>query len=92
MSKTLKVLTTLLIVTTISGCSVFKDRVREPLCLPARPVLEDISGEEQAELFSVNRDAMVRIASNDIRLKNHIKTIEEITEAHNEQFKAKCAN
>lgn len=92
MSKTLKVLTTLLIVTTISGCGLFKDRVREPLCLPARPVLEDISVQEQVDLFSVNRDAMLKVATNDARLKNHIQTIEEITEAHNEQFKAKCAN
>lgn len=90
--RTLKVLTTLVIVTTgISGCGLFKDRIREPLCLPARPVLEDISREEQIEMWSVNRDTWTKVAINDTRLKSHIKAIEEITEAHNGQFKAECA-
>jgi hypothetical protein len=90
--RTLKGLTILLIVTIgISGCSLFKDRVREPLCLPARPVLDDISREEQIEMWSVNRDVWTKVAINDTRLKTHISTIEEITEAHNGQFKATCA-
>lgn len=83
-----RLLTILLIVTTGSGCSIFKDRVREPLCLPSRPVLVDITVEEQR---AMNPATLEKVAINDIRLKTHIKTIEEITEAHNEQFKAQCA-
>lgn len=86
--NTLRVLTILLIVTTGSGCSLLKDRVREPLCLPTRPMLYDLSIEEQRE---IPEDTLEKVAINDARLKSHIKTIEGITEAHNQQFKAKCA-
>lgn len=90
--KTLKVLTILAILTIgTSGCSIFKDRIREPLCLPERPFLEEITREEQVEMWSVNRDTWIKVAINDERLKNHIRSIEEITTAHNEQFKAQCA-
>lgn len=91
--RTLKGLTILVILMIgTSGCSLFKDRVREPLCLPSRPVLEEISREEQIEVWSVNKDTWMKVAINDERLKNHIKTIEGITEAHNKQFKAQCAD
>ena len=86
MKKTLRVLTILLIVTAGSGCSLFKDRVREPLCLPTRPVLMDISIEEQQ---AINEETLEKIGINDLRLKVHIKTIEE---EHNKQFKAECAD
>lgn len=89
MKKNLKVLTILLIVTTGSGCSIFKDRIREPLCLPSRPVLLDLSIEEQR---AMEPDTLEKVAINDQRLKSHIKTIERITEEHNKQFKAECAN
>lgn len=89
MNKTLRVLTILLIVTIGSGCSLFKDRIREPLCLPSRPVLEDLTILEQRMM---NPDTLEKVAINDVRLKTHIKTIEEITAEHNTQFKAKCAD
>lgn len=86
----IRFLTILLIVTIgSSGCSVFKDRVREPLCLPARPTLIDLSIEEALAIEPGTRE---KVAINDTRLKSHIKTIEEITEVHNTQFKAKCAD
>ena len=86
-------LTILLTVTIgISGCGLWKDSVREPLCLPTRPVLLDISEEEQDNMWSVNKDIWTKVAINDERLKSHIETIEEITEAHNEQFRAECAD
>ena len=69
-----------------SGCSAL---VAEPLCLPARPVLYPITAEEQRE---IPFDTLEKVAINDVRLKTHIKTIEEITEAHNKQFKASCAD
>ena len=92
MMTRLLALTTLAILTIgISGCSIWKDRVREPLCLPDRPYLEAISVEEQREMWAVNKDTWTKVAINDERLKSHIKTIEGITAAHNEQFKARCA-
>lgn len=87
--RTLQVLTILLIVTTSSGCSILKDRVLEPLCLPSRPLLYDLTIEEQA---AMDRDTLEKVAINDARLKSHIKTIEGITEEHNKQFKALCAD
>ena len=81
-----KILTILAILTTGSGCSAL---VAEPLCLPARPVLYPITAAEQRE---IPFDILEKVAINDVRLKTHIKTIEEITEAHNKQFKASCAD
>lgn len=86
-------LTTLAILTIgTSGCSIWKDRVREPLCLPERPYLEAITFEEQHQMWDVNKDTWTKVAINDERLKSYIKTIEGITAAHNEQFKARCAD
>jgi hypothetical protein len=68
-----------------SGCA---SNVAEPLCLPARPVLYDITVEEQ-EL--INDDTLEKIAINDARLKSYIQTFERITREHNRQFKAQCA-
>ena len=87
MMKTLKVLTIFPILMMIgSGCSAL---VAEPLCLPARPILYPLSIEEQR---AMEQDTLEKVAINDARLKSHIKTIEQITEAHNTQFKAKCAD
>ena len=83
----MKVLTTLLIAMTFSGCSLFKDNLIEPLCLPSRPVLEDISIDEQR---SIERTTLRKLATNDAKLKSHINTIERITGVHNEQFKVNC--
>jgi hypothetical protein len=85
------VLTTLLIATTISGCSLFKDNLVEPLCLPSRPVLQDVSIEQQRTLKDADSEAFSIVATNDLLLKQHIVTIEAITDVHNNQFKAKCA-
>jgi len=68
-----------------SGCSAL---VAEPLCLPARPVLIAISIEEQR---TIDPEILEKVAVNDIRLKSHIRTIERITDEHNKQFKASCA-
>ena len=69
-----------------SGCSAL---VAEPLCLPARPVLYPLTVEEQRDM---SIDTLEKVAINDARLKSHIRTIEQITEAHNKQFKASCAD
>ena len=80
----MKVLTIFLIATITSGCA---NTLVEPLCLPERPVLQDISIEEQIE---INPHTLLKVAENDLKLKSHVRRIERITEAHNEQFKAKC--
>ena len=86
MRKSLKVLTILPILMIGSGCSAL---VAEPLCLPARPVLYPLTVEEQRDM---SIDTLEKVAINDARLKSHIRTIEQITEAHNKQFKASCAD
>lgn len=81
----IRLLTILLIATIGSGCATL---VAEPLCLPERPVLYNISELEQR---MIDPDTLEKIAVNDLRLKSHIRTIEGITDEHNNQFKAKCA-
>jgi hypothetical protein len=70
-----------------SGCAT---SIVEPLCLPSRPTLINVTNMEKYELYLVNPTTVESLALNDERLKNHIETIEAITEAHNEQFKASC--
>ena len=88
--KTLKVLITGLIVTTGSGCAISKGDLILPLCLPERPVLQDITKEEQEKILGISPVIIEKISKNDIKLKIHIKTIEQLTEEHNAQFKVKC--
>lgn len=71
-----------------SGCTLLKDPIREPLCLPSRPYLDPITYAEQLEIRQELRD---KIATNDVKLKSHIRMIEEITIEHNKQFRAQCA-
>ena len=82
--KTLKVLTILLILTTTSGCAT---SYVNPLCLPSRPALENITIEEQIE---IQPSTLIKIAENDSKLKEWVVTTERITRIHNEQFKATC--
>lgn len=83
----MKVLTILVILTTLmlgSGCA---NTIIEPLCLPAPPALYPISIEEQIE---VPPSILIKVGTNDKRLKSWIKTTTRITDEHNKQFKAKC--
>ena len=82
--KSLKALTILLILISISGCA---NRLVQPLCLPDRPVNVDLSIEQQA---AIEADTLEIIGNNDDRLKTWIVTVERITDAHNDQFKAEC--
>lgn len=80
--KNLIILSTLMIIG--SGCSTLTPA---PLCVPDRPYLEPIRFQylEQAD------EQLVRImASNDLRLKNHIKLLEDLIQAHNEQLGVEC--
>ena len=86
----MKVLITLLIATTISSCSFSKGNFIEPLCLPTRPLLEDISIVDQRLMKGATEEGFTVMVTNDIKLKSYVSTIEKITVVHNEQFKAKC--
>lgn len=85
MTKTLVVMT---IGSILSGCALFK-HPGEPLCLPSRPTLEPISIEEQLE---IPPQTVAKLSRNEGKLKSHVVTIERITEEHNKQFKAECAD
>lgn len=91
MRQSLLILTICSMMTIGSGCSLFKDRISEPLCLPSRPVVPNISNEEKFDLWSANPTALEGLALRELRLKTHIETIEQITKEHNRQFKASCA-
>ena len=91
--KNLQVLTILTILTTTSGCSLFKNNLVEPLCLPDRPILEVISIEEQRAIKDqVGKDTLRKVGTNDQALKAWVSTVERLAEVHNEQFKSKCFN
>ena len=68
----------------LSGCAT---NLIDPLCLPSRPHLQPITVQEQV---AIQPSTLIKVADNDQLLKSHIVTIERITEAHNEQFKATC--
>lgn len=85
----MKILMISLIMMIGSGCSAL---VAEPLCLPSRPTLINLDNDQKLALVRADREAVEALAINDARLKNHIESIEDITEAHNGQFRAKCAD
>lgn len=89
MLKILRILTICSMIAIGSGCAA-NDLV-EPICLPDRPELPTVSNEEKIELWSVNSETVQKLAIREARLKNHIETIEELADAHNQQFKAACA-
>lgn len=68
----------------VSGCATHP---ASPLCLPGRPTLQPISIEEQS---GVKPSTLIKIATNEEKLKSHVRSIERITEEHNKQFKAQC--
>lgn len=67
-----------------SGCA---NRYIDPLCLDDKPSLQPISIEEQRVIPA---GTLEKLALNEEKLKTWISTTILITEAHNEQFKAKC--
>lgn len=73
-----------------TGCSLFKDNLILPFCVPERPELYSLSTEEKTDIWFANPDAVTKLAVNETRLKNHVETIEEIAEEHNKQFKVEC--
>lgn len=88
--KSIKVLITLLIVTTIgSGCAT-QEKFIEPLCLPNRPVMVDMSIEDQRAFKTWDEALFTDVVVNDLLLKRHIATVEGVVGAHNKQFEAEC--
>lgn len=88
--KILKVLTILTTLTITSGCSLWKNNLVEPLCLPERPVLETVSIEDQRSMKNASQKGFSQLGRNDLALKDWVVVVEKITAAHNEQFKAQC--
>ena len=72
--------------TILLGCA---SHPAEPLCLPARPVLEPVTVEEQLEIPPLT---VAKLSRNEGKLKSHVRAIERITEEHNKQFDATCAD
>jgi hypothetical protein len=56
-----------------------------PICVPERPVLENISVQEQLDIRdNVSEDLLRRIGTNDTTLKGHIRLLERMILAHDE--------
>ena len=79
--QTSKVLTILVILTISSGCASVP--TAPPLCYPDRPVLEAISVDEQREIPA---DTLLKIGTNDAKLKSHIRVIERLLDEHNKDL------
>lgn len=76
----------LTILTIGSGC-VATPRVA-PLCIPDRPYLDSISEAQLAALAEI--ELITVVATNDLKLKAHIKLLEELIKAHNNQLGTAC--
>jgi hypothetical protein len=87
--KISRVLIICLIATITSGCA--GNDLVEPLCYPLKPVLEDITPQEQMDIRAyVGADVLRRIGWNDKQLKEYIRLMVELTDSHNQQFEATC--
>jgi len=86
----LKILTTLLIAITFSGCALFEPRPYAPLCLERGVVLSDLTVEELEAIRDIDPDLLVRIATNDVKLKSVITKYESLAEAHNRIYGTDC--
>ena len=88
--KSLKGLITLAIVILIgSGCATTETFV-EPLCIPSRPVLVNMTVVDQRAFRAWNEDLYTDVALNDLLLKRYAATIEGLVTIHNGQFEASC--
>lgn len=67
----------------LTGCATTLP-VEPPLCLPQRPILEDVSVAEQLAIRAIHPDLLRRVASNDAALKSQVRTLEGIIVAHDE--------
>jgi len=58
-----------------------------PLCLSDRPLLEDLSLDEQ---LSIPKPVRLKVGSNDAKLKSYTRLIEDQVNAYNEEYKVTC--
>jgi hypothetical protein len=62
-----------------SGCATYVPE--PPLCLPERPVLVEVTVDEQRAL---NRDTLRKFGLNDLALKEYARQLEERIRLHDE--------
>jgi hypothetical protein len=86
----LKILTILLIVTTSSGCGLFEPTPYVPLCLERDVTLSDLTVAELEAIRSIDEGLLIRIATNDVKLKSVITKYEALAEAHNRVYGTSC--
>lgn len=85
--KNLRIFLILTILTIGSGCS--STPAIAPLCIPERPHLESIK-VEQLRVLDVELKHIIN--ANDLKLKSHIKLLEELIKAQNNQIGEQCVN
>ena len=66
----------------LSGCSTMPPE--SPICVPLRPVAEDILVLEQAAIREVSPDLLRRVALNDATWKGHVLLLEDMIRNHDE--------
>ena len=80
--SSLRLLVALLSIHIMSGCGGLP--TEPPLCVPLRPVLENISVQEQQSLRDAEPSAFHVLARNDAKLKSHVRVLEGIVLVHDE--------
>ena len=76
--KRLKIFLILTTLTIGSGCVATLPVA--PLCVPERPNLQGLTVEQLRE---AGPELVTIVATNDLKLKSHIKLLEELIKAHN---------
>jgi len=82
--KNLMGLTILLIVISFSAACSTTMPLEAPLCVPLRPVLQDISVEDQRAMKQASPEGFAKTATNDATLKAHVNVLERTIQAHDE--------
>jgi hypothetical protein len=68
----------------LSGCSTTLP-IESPICVPSRPILQDLSVEQQLKMRDVdNGELLLVVSTNDATLKSHVKVLEGLIQIHDE--------
>jgi len=80
--SSLRLLVALLSIHIMSGCGGLP--TEPPLCVPLRPVLENISVSDQQSMKDASPTGFLGAARNDAKLKSHVRVLEGIVLVHDE--------
>ena len=80
--RTLLLIVGIALCLSISGCTTLA--AEPPICLPDRPVLENISVQDQKLILEIDPKLLQQIGVNDLSLKNNRDLLEDLIRLHDE--------